>query len=425
MKVTEYIKKTIGLFLFTLVFILPFLTPFQTYLSIPNEIVTLNDQSPLEIPAMGQNINVKADHQLEVIDSSLFLPKSVGNTHILYDIAGLPIKKVNVSLLEDIQIIPGGQSIGVQLHTMGVLVVGHHLVNGKEKAYSPGEEANVKVGDIILKINDENIRNMKDVKPLVEEAGKNDQPLIFTIKRGKEMIERTLKPVFNEKESEYQIGLYIRDSATGIGTMSFYDPVTKKYGALGHVISDMDTKKPIEIHDGTIVNSYVSSIERGNSGFPGEKKARFNIHENKLGVVTKNSTFGIFGKLTHPVKEHSFSKPMSIGLSHEVKEGSATILTVVEGEEVEEFEVEVVSSVPQKFPATKGIVIRVTDDKLLEKTGGIVQGMSGSPILQDGKIIGAVTHVFVNDPTSGYGVHIEWMLQEAGIEIPYAKDLAS
>src|SRR5699024_2155612 len=139
--------------------------------------------------------------------------------------------------------------------------------------------------------------------------------------------------------------------------------------------------------------------------------------ENKLGTVTKNSPFGVFGKLDKSITNNKYDEPMSIALSHEVKEGPAKILTVIDGEKVEEFDVKVDSSIPKKSQATKGMVIQVTDPKLLEATGGIVQGMSGSPIIQDNKIIGAVTHVFVNDPTSGYGVHIEWMLQEAGIDI--------
>lgn len=136
-----------------------------------------------------------------------------------------------------------------------------------------------------------------------------------------------------------------------------------------------------------------------------------------IGNITLNSPFGIFGKLNRSVKNGILDKPLPIALSHQVKEGPATILTVVDGNEVEEYKVEIVSTIPQKFPATKGMVIKVTDPELLSKTGGIVQGMSGSPIIQDGKVVGAVTHVFVNDPTSGYGVHIEWMLHEAGVNI--------
>ena len=211
------------------------------------------------------------------------------------------------------------------------------------------------------------------------------------------------------------MGLYIRDSAAGVGTLTFYDPVTKKYGALGHVISDVDTQKPIVVHDGHIVRSSVTSIEKGSNGDPGEKLANFSGNRDTLGTIEKNSSFGIFGTLKNTtLKNNIYDEKMPITLSTHVKEGPAKILTVVEGETVEQFDIEIVSSIPQKEPATKGMIIKVTDPKLIEATGGIVQGMSGSPIIQDGKLVGAVTHVFVNDPTSGYGCHISgcWKKQE-------------
>lgn len=407
-----------GILLLVLVMGLPFLAPVQKYLSIPNNIVTLADKSPLDIPNLGEAVQVNSsDGNTNAIDNSEFYAEEPGEDELVYEVAGLPVKKVNVSLLEDLKVVPGGQSVGVKLHTLGVLVVGHHLIKDGEETKSPGEDAKVKVGDIILKINGDPIKKMEDVKPYVEKAGKEDKPLKLTIKRGEETIKRELEPAKDKKEDKYRIGLYIRDSAAGIGTMSFYDPKSKKYGALGHVISDMDTKKPIEINDGTIVGSSVTSIDKGNNGTPGEKQAKFSLKDDKIGSITKNSPFGIFGKLSEAVNKDDEEEPMSVGLSHEVKEGPAKIRTVVDGKKVEEYDVEIVSSVPQKFPATKGMVVKITDSELLEKTGGIVQGMSGSPIIQDDKIVGAVTHVFVNDPTSGYGVHIEWMLQEAGINI--------
>ncbi|MUK87178.1 SpoIVB peptidase [Ornithinibacillus sp. L9] len=412
----------LGVVLLIALFAVPFMPPVQKYISIPNEIVTVNNQSPIDVPTLGDSVEVSASNNVKAVNATKFYAENTGESELTYSVAGVPIKKVDVSVLEDIKVIPGGQSIGVQLHTLGVLVVGHHIVNGENGSLSPGEDAKIEVGDVILEINGNEIKEMKDVKPLVEEAGNNGEDLTLKVKRGEETFETKLKPVYDPKEKEYRIGLYIRDSAAGIGTMTFYEPESKKYGALGHVISDMDTKKPIEIHNGTIVRSSVTSIEKGNNGTPGEKQAKFSMKDNKIGSITKNSPFGIFGKLDNGITNGNYDKPMSIALSHEVKEGPAKILTVIDGEKVEEFDVEVVSSIPQKSPATKGMVIQITDPKLLEATGGIVQGMSGSPIIQDDKIIGAVTHVFVNDPTSGYGVHIEWMLQDAGVDIYQEKD---
>ncbi|WP_156290842.1 SpoIVB peptidase [Oceanobacillus salinisoli] len=420
------VRHCIGVILLIAVIAVPLLTPMNKYLSIPNEMVTISKETPVEIPTLGENVtvNTTSDH-IQAIDSSAFRASEAGSTELVYEVNGFPIKKVNLSVLDDLKVVPGGQSIGVQLQTRGVLVVGHHLVNKNDKTVSPGEEAEIQVGDVIVNINGNPIKEMKEIKDYVLKAGENNESLEITLKRGKETIETTLKPVLDDKEDEYKIGLYIRDSAAGIGTMTFYEPESKKYGALGHVISDMDTKKPVEINNGTIVRSSVTSIEKGNNGIPGEKQAKFSVEENKIGNITKNSPFGIFGKLNKTIKNGKYDEPMPVALSHEVKEGPAKILTVVEGEEVEEYDVEIISSVPQKYPATKGMVIQITDEELLEKTGGIVQGMSGSPIIQDGKIIGAVTHVFVNDPTSGYGVHIEWMLQDAGIDLYRDKKEAS
>lgn len=317
--------------------------------------------------------------------------------------------------LEDVKVVPGGQSIGVQLETKGVLVVGHHQVKVSEGAKSPGEAAKINVGDTIVEINGQKINHMTDIKPIVDNSGKENKKLQIKLKRGDKMIETSLQPIFDKKEKAYKIGLYIRDTAAGIGTMTFYDPKTGRYGALGHVISDMDTKKPIDIKQGSIIHSSVTAIKKGDNGLPGEKQASFQTQEKRIGNITKNTDYGIFGILEKEVNHEKYDEAFPVALSHEVKEGPAKILTVVDGEKIEEFDIEIISSVPQKSASTKGMVIQITDPRLLELTGGIVQGMSGSPIIQNGKIIGAVTHVFVNDPTSGYGVHIEWMLEDAGI----------
>ncbi|MDL4841602.1 SpoIVB peptidase [Aquibacillus rhizosphaerae] len=415
------IRNGLGIILLVAFLCIPFITPIQTYLSLPNQITTFNNTNEtLTLPAMGSSVQVnnsESDEVIEAIDASEFRTLTSGKSDIVYEMAGIPIKRVNVDVLDDFKIIPGGQSIGVNLQTLGVLVVGHHLVDTSDGKVSPGEDADIQVGDTLLSINGEKINNMKEVTPYVDKAGENGNELTVEVKRDEETFKTQLKPYLDSKDDSYRIGLYIRDSAAGIGTMTFYEPKSKKYGALGHVISDMDTRKPIEINNGTIVRSNIKSIDKGSNGTPGEKQAEFSSGENQIGNITKNSPFGVFGKLDKQINNGQMDKPMPIALPHEVKEGPAKILTVVEGEEVEEFDVKIVNSVQQKFPATKGMIVKITDKELLDKTGGIVQGMSGSPIIQDGKVIGAVTHVFVNDPTSGYGVHIEWMLNEAGIDI--------
>ncbi|MDF0727352.1 SpoIVB peptidase [Cytobacillus sp. S13-E01] len=425
----DRIRKIIGTCLLVSLVAIGFFQPIKDYIAIPKEL-TLFEGQDLKINTslpVSATIDGKDNAKFSSIQEKESLTISAlenGEGQMIFEMAGLPVKKVDVNVLSDFKVIPGGQSIGVKLNTVGVLVVGHHQIMTENGKKSPGEIAGVQVGDIITEINGTRIEKMSDVTPFVQEAGKTGNPLNLVITRENETFKTKLIPLKDKNDHAYRIGLYIRDSAAGIGTMTFYHPETKKYGALGHVISDMDTKKPIVVQDGQIVRSTVTSIQKGSNGDPGEKLARFSGGKDVIGTITRNSPFGIFGKLTKQVENGVMDKPMPIALSHEVKEGPAKILTVVDNDKVEEFDIEIVSTVPQKFPATKGMVLKITDEKLLNKTGGIVQGMSGSPIIQDGKVIGAVTHVFVNDPTSGYGVHLEWMLNEAGIDI-YEQEKAS
>ncbi|WP_042458209.1 SpoIVB peptidase [Neobacillus dielmonensis] len=416
----ELLRRIIGGILLVSIFSLIFFQPMREYVKIPKTITVFEGQSikiPKASPVSAQ-LKSQSNLTLDQGKRSISLTASEsGKNEMLLEYAGIPIKKVDVNVLKDFRVLPGGQSIGVKLNTVGVLVVGHHLVNTANGKKSPGELAGIKVGDIITEINGNKIEKMTDVAPYVQAAGQNGKSLDMVISRENGKFTTKLTPLKDKGENTYKLGLYIRDSAAGIGTMTFIHPESKKYGALGHVISDMDTKKPIVVEDGQIVRSTVTSIEKGSNGDPGEKLARFSSDREIVGNITKNSPFGIFGELNKDLSNGIMDKPLPIALSHQVKEGPAKILTVVDNDKVEEFNVEIVSTIPQKFPATKGMVIKVTDPKLLEKTGGIVQGMSGSPIIQNGKLVGAVTHVFVNDPTSGYGVHIEWMLNEAGINI--------
>jgi len=417
----ELLRKIIGGILLVSLISLIFFQPIQQYLSIPKSITVFEGQdykfqkaAPVTATLNSHNSNITLNQEKKSVSVKA---NEQGHNEMLLEYAGIPIKKVDVRVLKDFRVLPGGQSIGVKLNTVGVLVVGHHLINTSSGKKSPGEIAGIKVGDIITEINGSKIEKMTDVAPFVQTAGQDGKPLNLVVSRESGKFTTKLTPLKDKGENTYKLGLYIRDSAAGIGTMTFVHPQSKKYGALGHVISDMDTKKPIVVEDGEIVRSTVTSIEKGSNGDPGEKLARFSSDHEIVGNIQKNSPFGIFGELNRDLKNGIMDKPLPIALSDQVKEGPAKILTVVNDDQVEEFDIEIVSTIPQKFPATKGMVIKVTDPKLLEKTGGIVQGMSGSPIIQNGKLVGAVTHVFVNDPTSGYGVHIEWMLNEAGINI--------
>ncbi|WP_338470207.1 SpoIVB peptidase [Niallia sp. XMNu-256] len=416
----DFFRKIIGGILLVSLIAICFIKPVQEYINIPTHITLFEGQQVNIDKAVPVSASINEPFIVALSQDEQFVSlsaKKQGKNEMFLELAGLPVKKVDVNVLKDFKVIPGGQSIGVKLNTLGVLVVGHHLVTTEEGKVSPGELAGIQVGDIITEINGKKIEKMQDVAPFVQEAGQTNKPLKLTVSRENGKIETELMPQKEKGDENFKLGLYIRDSAAGIGTMTFYHPESKKYGALGHVISDMDTKKPIVVDDGQIVKSTVTSIEKGSNGNPGEKLARFSSDKEVIGNIKRNSPYGIFGELNRDIQNGIMDEPLPIALSHQVKEGPAQILTVVENDEVKLFDIEIVSTIPQKFPATKGMVIKITDPELLGKTGGIVQGMSGSPIIQDGKVIGAVTHVFVNDPTSGYGVHIEWMLNEAGIDI--------
>lgn len=406
-------------------------TPFRDLVSLPTELRLFEgsfQQLKLSMPVMGTLVNsnpeIVAVNGTEAHEVSVDLskplsvePKKAGETELQLKWGHIPIKEMKVNVLPDLRVIPGGQSIGVKLQTAGVLVVGHHLVDTGKGKFSPGERAGINVGDMIIRMNDLYINDMNDVKKLITEAGNKGEPVQLLVVRGKEKLNMVLTPAKDAKDGDYRMGLYIRDSAAGVGTLTFYEPNSKAYGALGHVISDVDTGQPIVVGDGQIVQASVTSIEKGESGNPGEKFARFYNESEVLGTITRNTPFGIFGKMKEQPKRSVYQEPIPVALAEQVQTGPAKILTVVEGQKVEEYDIEIVNTVKQHFPATKGMIIKVTDKRLLDKTGGIVQGMSGSPIIQNGKMVGAVTHVFVNDPTSGYGCYIEWMLQDAGIQL--------
>lgn len=217
-----------------------------------------------------------------------------------------------------------------------------------------------------------------------------------------------------------RLGVYLEDTAAGVGTLSFYHPASGRYAALGHMVTDSRTGEQAIINNGRIVPALIAGIRRGSKGQPGEKIGLFQERAPSLGIITKNSSIGIFGELTNLVASNQPTLP--VAMAHEVELGPAYIRTVIDGDKVEQFDVKIVKVNKQTKPGIKGMVIEITDPRLLEITGGIVQGMSGSPIIQNQKLVGVITHVFVNDPTRGYGVFAEWMVHEAGL---FAQDPAA
>ena len=324
----------------------------------------------------------------------------------------LPIRQLTVSVLPELRLNAGGHSIGIKLHDEGVLVVGYFYVENEEKKFSPAEDCGVLVGDLILAVNGIGIQDLDTAARIIKrEAAKGALDLL--IKRGGENIKVKVTPYLCPTGGDHRIGLYIRDTAAGVGTLTFYDAEKQYYGALGHIITDSDTQAILEINEGLIVRADIVNVKIAQRGQPGEKAGIFREEKDILGSIVKNTHFGIYGRLKN-IKDCAtpYPEPIPLGLSFEVKPGPAEMLTVVEGNKIQSFQLEIEKVLNQNKPVDKGIVIRVVDEHLLSKTGGIVQGMSGSPIIQDGKLVGAVTHVFINDPARGYGIFAEWMVKE-------------
>ena len=323
----------------------------------------------------------------------------------------IPVKKFDVNVVNREYLVPGGNAIGVKLNTKGVLVVAVTDVLGIDgKRYNPAKDAGIKTGDSILEINNIKVKDAEHVVELLNQI--QDSKVKIIVERNKIRFETEVAPIKSMQDNCYRLGIWVRDKTAGIGTLTFYDDDSKIFGALGHGITDMDTGNLLNVEYGKIMNAKIANIEQGKRGSPGEIRGIFYETENVLGEIVKNSPYGIYGVMNDEFMKFNKAKALPIGFKEEVKEGKAYILTTIDNDKTEKFEIEILKAQPQQFPNQKSMTIKVTDKRLLQKTGGIVQGMSGSPIIQDGKIIGAITHVFVNDPTKGYGIYIEWMLDQ-------------
>ena len=306
-------------------------------------------------------------------------------------------------------LIPGGQAIGVTLKSAGVLVVDvSEVISHDGKRIYPAKDAGLKSGDLIETFNGNKIATVEDLNTAITASGGKKSSV--TLNRSGSEVNILISPVLSKVDGSFKIGAWVKDAASGIGTMTFYNPKTKEFAALGHGICDVQTNKIISISEGAIMPSEIVSIEKGKKGIPGELNGIFNENAVPLGEITQNTETGIFGTLENC---SSFEqKPLPVATRYEVKTGTAYIISSIEGKNTEKYEIEILKIMPKAFSPQKGMVIQITDENLLAKTGGIVRGMSGSPIIQNGKLVGAVTHVFVNDPTRGYGIFIENMISK-------------
>ncbi len=318
----------------------------------------------------------------------------------------LPYKNVDVEVIQDKMLIPSGIPIGIYVKTDGVLVVGiGEFENSEGDAISPAKYV-LQKGDYILKSNGETVENKKQFISMVEASEGED--MVLTIRRNNEITDVMINAGKNRME-EWKLGIWIRDNAQGIGTMT-YEGTDSTFGALGHGINDVDTSILMNLEEGTLYKTEIVGITRGANGAPGELTGYIEYDsENVIGEITENTAEGIFGVCDEEILENAAYDPIPIALKQEITMGPAQIICSVSGEP-EFYDVEIVEVNLEHENVNRGIVIRVVDEKLLTLTGGIIQGMSGSPIIQNGKLVGAVTHVLVNDSTKGYGIFIEEML---------------
>ena len=305
---------------------------------------------------------------------------------------------INVFAYSD-YIIPGGDTLGIDINSDGIMVIGFYEINGKYNKGTP----NIKVGDYILEIENEKVSDVNSLTRIVEKNIDKGYVDVLVKSRGKL---KNVKLDLIKDDNVYKTGLYVKNSITGIGTLSYIDPSTKIFGALGHEIIDSNTSEIVEIKSGTIFKNYITGIEKSVTGTAGSKNAKF-YYNTKYGVILKNTNVGIYGKYdaSLPNKE-----PMKVAKTNEVKIGDAYISTVIEGQKINNFNIEITKI--DETAKIKNITFTIKDEELLAKTGGVVQGMSGSPIIQNDKIVGAVTHVIVDNPTTGYGLFITTMLKE-------------
>lgn len=297
-------------------------------------------------------------------------------------------------------IIPGGKNIGIKLENKYVSIVGFYKVNNKYI----GEDAGFKVGDLISKIENEKVNSIDDMIKLVDKYKDKKTIKITVIRNSSETdIDLTIE---KDDSDVYKTGLYVKDQINGIGTLTYIDPETMIYGALGHEIADKNTLERVEINSGDIYSSVVTDIKPSKNGEPGEKKAKIDI-DNKIGTINENTESGIYGEYTSDIESDYV---LEVGTSDDINLGNAFIRTVIDKDIIKEYAINIIEI--DKKNDTKNILFEITDKELLERTGGVVAGMSGSPIIQNNKIIGAVTHVIVNDSSKGYGIFITTMLEE-------------
>lgn len=370
--------------------------------SIPKSIILFQSEELNIVKIFGIDFE---EEQTKVIQTSSNSGKTESKTITVKLFNTIPVKKINVSTIKNTKIVPLGNTIGIKLYSDGVLVIGMTEVEGKK----PYENAGIKEGDLIVSVDNVLVATTEKLIECVNNSEGEKIELEY-MRNGTKYITK-IEPV-KTKENDYKIGLWVRDGAVGIGTATYYEPTTKKIATLGHGIVDRDTDKLISVEKGEILTSQITKIKKGEKGTPGEIKGV--INESKvIGTINQNTIFGIYGFLKD-ISELKIneSNAIEVALKDEIKIGKATIILTIDGKTRKEYEIEIKKIYKNNTEDNKSMLIEIVDEELISKTGGIVQGMSGAPIIQNGKFVGAVTHVLVNNPLQGYAVFGETMVKQ-------------
>ena len=371
---------------------------------IPNSIVLLD----------GENFEFKCLPGITTSEVQETLNNNYNVSNMEFKLLGtIPLKNTNITRIENIEVVPIGKIIGLKLYTDGVLIVGKSEIEDiRSNLIKPYEKTDIQEGDTIISVNEEKIESIDKLKQVVNASkGRN---LNITLLRNGTTFTSSIKPI-QSKNKDYKLGLWVKDAATGVGTMTFYEPNSKSFAVLGHGITDSDTDTLINIDYGELVTSRVISIQKGKTENPGEIKGTI-LNQQKIGTVEKNTQFGIYGKIENLTSINvDSSKKVKVASRDEIKLGEAKILCSTDSSnKAEEYSIEIEKVYLDNDYNNKSMLIRITDEKLIEKTGGIIRGLSGAPILQNGKFIGAVTNVLVSNPEVGYGIFADLMIKQLG-----------
>lgn len=360
----------------------------------------------------GEEFKIKKAFGVETIETAITSNSNYNISNVEVSLFGkLPVKNVAVTTIENAKVVPIGKIIGLKLYTNGVLIVGMSEIEDENSILSKQyENSDIKEGDTILKINEKEIEDIENLKDVVNSS--NGKKLELTLLRDGSIVTSNITPI-QTKNKEYKLGLWVKDAATGVGTMTFYEPESKVYAVLGHGITDADTDSLINIDSGELVTSRIISIKKGEVENPGEIKGTI-LNQQTIGEVIKNTQFGIYGKLNNLTSLNiDTSKVLDVALREEIEIGEAKVLCAIDNSNVaKEYSIEIEKIYTDNEFNNKSMLIKVTDEELLEKTGGIIRGLSGAPIIQNGKFIGAITNVLVSNPEIGYAIFGDLMIKE-------------